>query len=170
MSEHKDAFNISAEYVNERVVLRSEEVVWGVVNGWISARDAIRVCAYAWNVHGTVDPVVERIGSLLGDEEETVSEIVEAVEVSGEWVSFESRVWLFLAVANLRDRWDSIAEPNRRLESIFADFEYPAEMEPFIGFMPYEGPGGPPAGLVMARLGEYVEEKTALYRNRLPGE
>lgn len=163
---YKDAFEIPADFVNERVVLEPEELVWGFRNGWVSAEGAVRVCVHAWNVTGAVDPITESIALLLSGEEEHVTEIVDPVRVSVEWVSYEAQVWLFLAVAYVHANWDALDDPHERLASIFADFEYTDEMSPSIRFMPYTESGEPPAGYVESRLAEYVAKKSELYGNR----
>lgn len=166
MTEGKDAFRIPASFINERVVLDGKEVVWGFKNDWLSAHGAVLVCVHAWSTSGAVDPLVERIGSLLSDEEWLVPEIVDPVQVSVEWTSFEARVWLFLAVSFVYEKWEYLDDPHEWLESIFADFEYPAVMNPFIRYMPYGGPGEPPPDYVDSQLAEFVEKESERYRNR----
>lgn len=166
MKEGKNPFRIPADFINERVVLDGMELAWGFKNGWLSARDAVLVCVHAWSVVGEVDPLVERVGSLLSDEEGLVAEIVEPVHVSIGWASLEAEAWLFLATAHVYENWDSFDDPHRRLESIYADFEYPDVMKPFIRYMPYDGPGDPPSGYIESRLAEFLEVKAEAYRNR----
>ncbi len=47
-----------------------------------------------------------------------------------------SRVWLFLVLARLYELRSSSEDPMAEIESVYADFDYPDEIEGFVPFLP----------------------------------
>lgn len=73
------------------------------------------------------EPVVELVSRLASAEAHPTEE-----EISAKW--------LYLALAWLYNNRDSVADPLSIVEEIYADFDYPREIAPFIRYMPMVGP------------------------------
>ena len=64
--------------------------------------------------------------------------------------------WLFLTLAWLYEQREHVADPLGVVELIYADFDYPSEIEPFVRYMPGEGPDPGPEANEQQLLGAWA--------------
>ena len=102
---------------------------------------------------------------LLSDEYDRVDELVDELEGSCPDVPDPARVWLFLALAWLREQRDQYRDPFTVIEMLFADFGYPAEIENLVRFMPAPT-GAVGQGYLERQWDEYLTSAEVEYRNR----
>lgn len=151
MSEDLVKFVLPAEFILARVVPTPGEMVYGYQCGWLDDEGAVSVAEAELAAGLSLPQSVEELSLLLRDDRFRVAELVQHAgeELSdGEDASEDaSRVWLYLALDWLYEHRADFAEPLEVVEMLYADFDYPAEIEGFIRFMP------PPPGASVGREG-----------------
>src|SRR5262245_29014704 len=83
------------------------------------------------------------------------------------------RKWLYLVLAWFFEHRDEIADPLGRVELVYADFGYPAEIESFVGYMPSDAPNlGPEQNKarLFAKWNVHLEECRAAFALKAKGE
>ncbi|MCJ0906509.1 DUF2247 family protein [Rhodococcus sp. ARC_M6] len=166
MSETLVKFHIPADFVIEYAKLYSDELKWGYFNGWIDRRDAIAIMLHALVNGVRLSEDEERLALLLSVEAASVDDILEKIEFSSGEIE-SRRVWLYLALAWAFAHKDDFLDPFEVVECIYADFQYPSEIDNIIRYMPPrvgEAPGGIP-GIEQA-WESYVREMKEFYLNR----
>lgn len=166
MSEPLVKFHIPADFVIEYARLKSDELKWGYFNGWIDRRDVIAIMLHALVSGVRLSESEERLALLLSVEADSVDDILGKIEFSNGEIE-SRRVWLYLALAWVFVHNDDFLDPFEVVECIYADFEYPSEIDDLIRYMPPrlgEDPGGIP-GIEQA-WARYISEMKEIYLNR----
>lgn len=126
----------------------------GFLNEWITARDVVHRALGDIVYETPPIEAVESLSLLLSDELDRVPELIEEI------VPDDKSVWVYLAVAWIIEHPANFGdEPFKAIELLYSDFGYPAEMEPFIPFMP--APAGATPGMtgLEERVGEYLTQR-----------
>lgn len=150
MSEDLVKFVLPAEFILARTTPTPHELVYGFQRGWLDDEGAVRVAEAALSMGMTLPDAVEELALLLRDERYRIAELMDAaaqeLSVSDEPSTREdpSRLWLYLALDWLYEHRADFVEPLEVIEQLYADFDYPAEIEGLVRFMP--PPAGEPAG------------------------
>lgn len=172
MSEDLVKFVLPPEFILARATPSPLELVYGFEHGWLDAEGAVRV-AEAVLSRGTALPeAVEELALLLRDERYRVAELVGAAaeELSSRKVPVASedpsRIWLYFALAWLYEHRVDFVEPLEVVEQLYADFEYPSEIQGLVRFMP--PPPGEPAGTagIALRWSSYLARLAAEFSAR----
>ncbi|AHH15706.1 hypothetical protein NONO_c08990 [Nocardia nova SH22a] len=153
MSDKLVQFHLPASFIGSRARLTPGELQYGYRNDWLSAEDVVRIATEYVVPETDSLKAVEALSLLLSDELDRVPELVEQLTADVE------SVWTYLAVAWVYEHpADFDDNPIQAVEMLYADFGCPAEMEPFVPFMP-PPPGGKPGpeGLD-ERLRSYLTE------------
>ena len=159
-------YKIPAAFVVASAVPTAAEIATGFFQGWIDEQSAVEV-ALAKVERGTVlNEAEERLAFLLSDEFDQVQDILSdlAREVSDEREN--DRYWLCMALAWLRRNQAHCPDPLGVIELLYADFDYPPEIEGLVRYMPQPPGAEPGTSGIEHRWGVYVERALATYSLR----
>lgn len=153
MSDKLIQFEIPASFIEARARLTPRELHYGFQNDWISDKGVVQLAM--GNVVNETEPMeaVESLSLLLSDELYKVRDLIDGLVVD------ETGVWVYLTVAWVFENPSSFDDsPFKTIELLYADFDYPATMEPFIPFMPPPEGSTPGVAGLEQRLREYLTE------------
>jgi hypothetical protein len=164
---HVNRNPLPGDFVTARVMLTPAELATGYEMGLLDDRGAVKV-AESLLAGGAIPSWVEDLAILLSSEYDRVPELLSERASSESPIEDPSRVWLFLVLAHLHAHRDEVADPLGEIESIYADFEYPAEIDGLVRYLPApaDGEAGPAA--VEARWQAYIDQRTSHYAGREP--
>ena len=161
MSDQLLEFKIPAPFIQRMARLTPRELRYGYVHGWIDAEAVVQLCM------GNIVPddeqmaVVEALALLLSDELDKVPDLIEQV------VTDDRSVWVYLALAFIHEHPSEFGDnPLQAVEMLYADFEYPSEMEPFVPFMPPPEGATPGAEGLEQRWQEYLHRQREKFLGR----
>jgi len=121
----------------EGIPLEAEDLRYGLEHGFVSA-NAVVDLAVEQVRRGAGDEVLHDLASLLRDEVQRVPEVLgslddpERIHDPRESV----RKWLYLQLMGAYRERDRLSDPLAVVEQIYADFDYPSSMAPFVRYMP----------------------------------
>lgn len=172
MNEDLIKFVIPAEFVLGRVAPTPHELVYGYQRGWLDDEGAVRVAEAVLSAGRDLPEAVEELALLLRDDRYRVSELIrtatEELSASGTALPSEnpSRLWLYLALDWVYEHRADFVEPLEVIEMLYADFDYPTEIEGLVRFMPR--PPGEPAGAsgIEQRWRNYLSRMAEAYSAR----
>lgn len=148
------------------IVLTADDAALGFRRGWLRAPEAVRWAQDA-PARGEGDASVIALAGFgaaeLGDVGERLGELVPDASAGS------SEVWLYLALRAVYESRRQIDDPLGVVEQVYADFEYPETIAPFVRYMP--APPGAPFGeaALLDRWKDWLDqERTA--RRRGAGE
>lgn len=128
---------IPYSFVRERLKLSWRDALWGYEHqmiGWSAVVDLATdgLCA------DSNDPLEIELAGLTKVETFQVDDLLrELANASpGENSAIAQRKWLYLSLAWLFENKSNIPDPLGDVESIYADFDYPPEVESFVRYMP----------------------------------
>jgi len=160
------AFKIAPRFVTERARLSPAEVLHGYRAGWIDDRAVVEIALDALKTGRPLSAEEEELALLLPGDETRVPEILDRIEAKHQPDAEAAAVWRFLALACLWEKRDSFPDPLEVVEMLFADFDYPSEMEPFVRLMPAPPGAEPGSHGIENRWQSYLSERAAFYRSR----
>ena len=162
-------FELTAPFLlAEGVPLGAEDLRAGFDRGYIKAREVIDI-ATDEVAAGSSDPVLLELAVLLADETARVAEVLtmlddpERIHDPRE----SARKWLYLELKAAYLNRGRLTDPLGVVEQIYADFDYPPVVEPFVRYMPLR-PGdeaGEPA--LLKRWLHYLTEESRSLAGRL---
>jgi hypothetical protein len=159
-------FNIPADFILARLIPTSAELAYGVHNGWLSRDDLVTIALAKLERGVDSTGPEEQLLVLSPNDHYTFEELLDVMATSYEPVERRARVWLFLALSWLLENLDDFDDPLGVIELLYADFEYPEEIQGLVRFMP--PPPGQPTGLTALdnNWHHYVERVGKEYRER----
>jgi hypothetical protein len=166
VNDHLVKFAIPPEFVTARVFLTPGELVYGYRHGWLGDRAVVEVALTAFEAGRDLSSAEEELALLLSDSLGRVPELLEDLARSSAGEPDPGGVWLFLALAWLHEHRSEHLEPLEVIEELYADFDYPEEIEGLVRFMP--PPHGAATGhrAIEQRWEDFVSRKSAQYRGR----
>ncbi|WP_077488493.1 DUF2247 family protein [Sinomonas mesophila] len=149
MTEDLVKFRLTAAFVLARLRLLPSELAYGYTHGWFTT--------------GRDPRSFEPPAILLSNDYDRVPDLISEID---ETTENADRVWLFLALDWLYEHRDEYSEPLEIVEMIYSDFDYPAEIEGFVRFMP--PPPGAATGntAIERRWREYLRQRSEEYASR----
>lgn len=128
---------IPYSFARERLGLSWRDALWGYEHqliGWSAIVDLAieRISA------GSEDPLEIELACLTKTETYQVGDLLRKLANTlpeGEGV-FAQRKWLYLLLAWLFENKERVPDPLGGVETIYADFDYPPEIEGFVRYMP----------------------------------
>lgn len=128
---------IPAEFIRRHVSLSWYEAHWGYqrqLTGW----SAIVDLATDRLLSGSNDPAVIELAGLTKTEAHRVGDLLrDLAEASKDKdLGLAKRKWLYLVLTWLYENQERIDDPLGEVEIVYADFDYPAEIEGFVRYMP----------------------------------
>lgn len=126
-------------FVLERTALTWHEAVWGYTRGWIDWRTLSEVA-----VRRLVESADNRPEEIELAAMTNAGQSVDAGDLAQRLADAEpapnhdrvARKWLYLVLAWVYDNRAHLSDPLGMVEEIYADFEYPEVVSPFVRFMP----------------------------------
>ena len=160
-------FRVPAEFVLERGHPTSAELAHGHQQGWLSARDTIRIVDDKAR-RGCVLTSNEKEMVLLwpGEDDDQLPGLVEGMAVSGETRESRQRYWSYISLGWLWRNRESVEDPFLVLENIFSFLDYPDEMRGFVRFLPVSDGDEPGEEAMKVRWSRYLSALDAVYRDR----
>ncbi|MFD9691824.1 DUF2247 family protein [Kitasatospora sp. NPDC059088] len=157
-------FKIPADFIEPRVHLSLAELAHGYREGWIGADGVIDLCVQRLSI-GSVSQAEEELALLLSDEADQVEGILEGVDADRTsddmW-----KVWRYLALAWAYENRESLGDALGLVEMLYADFNYPSEMDGFIRYMPAQPGQRTGIDALISRWEEFVRSESEFYRSR----
>jgi hypothetical protein len=161
-------FQLDPQFVlAEGIPLGAEDLGYGFDRGFVKPQGLVDLAADEV-ARGNTDPVLVELAVLLRDETYRVPEVLTALD-DPERIHDpreSARKWLYLqlkAAFQLRDR---LSDPFGLVELLYADFDYPPDVAPFVRYMPL-GPGEKAGERAMfRRWAEYLERERAVLARR----
>jgi hypothetical protein len=174
MSEDLIKFVLPADFILARTTPTPNELVYGYQAGWLDDEGAVRVAEAALPMGMGLPHAIEELALLLRDDQYRVAGLVSAaaeeLAASDESSTGDvpSRLWLYLALDWLHENRADFVEPLEVIEMLYADFDYPAEIEGLVRFMP--PPPGEPAGRsgIEQRWRSYLSRMAEVHSTRNP--
>ena len=124
-------------FIHERVLLSWQDALWGYDRQLIGWSDIVAIAENCLLL-GSDNPMEVELAGLGKSEAQLVGELLRVLasnEPDDAVISSETK-WLFLMLAWLFENRDSVSDPLGEVEIIYADFDYPAEIESFVNYMP----------------------------------
>lgn len=164
-------FEVSAAFVvAEEVAMTAEDLGYGFERGFLKLAGVIAVAAHEMGC-GAGDDVLTALGSLLRDEVGRVPDVLELLD-DPERVHDpreSARKWLYLQLKAAYHERERLSDPLGVVEEIYADFDYPPAVAPFVRYMPLRPGDEPGVGPLMARWADYLAREGAALRGRSAG-
>ena len=134
---HHDVEVIPVDFIRPRLKLTWKEIHWGYENrllGWSAPIDF----ACDKLIAGSDNSLEVELSGLQKSESHQVGDLIRKLAEAEAPQSEDTikRKWLFLRLSLLFDKRDEISNPLRIVETIYADFNYPPEIQQFVAFMP----------------------------------
>lgn len=154
------------DFITSRVRLVPGEIAVGYRSGYLDDQTVVRLAEGDLAAGVSEIPAVEELALLLSDDFDRVPALVSQVESTAEAGPDPRRVWLYLVLAWLHEHRDLSADPMSEIEAVYAEFDYPHEMEGFVPFLP--APPGQASGpqAVEERWRAYLEQRADEYAQR----
>jgi hypothetical protein len=159
-------FEVPAAFVlAEELAMTAEDLGYGFERGFLKPVDVIALAAHQVGC-GTDDDVLVALGSLLRDEDVRVPEVLELLD-DPERVHDpreSARKWLYLQLKAAYGERERLKDPLGVVEEIYADFDYPSAVAPFVRYMPLRPGDEAGVGPLMARWADYLAREGVALR------
>ena len=155
-------FNIPASFVVARAMPTGAELAYGFREGWLTRADVVAVALAKYEADLPLSPAEEELALLLSDDLDRFDDLIVDLEIVDEPSEQRARLWLFLTIAWLFDHRQDFRDPLEVIEMLYADFDYPDEIQGLVRFMPTAP--GEDASL------EALEQRWRVFVDRLSAE
>lgn len=123
-------------YLTEDLIgLSWNDIKFGYDNQYIGWYDVVNFAKTNLNNFPEND-FVEELACLTKDDAFKVGDILEKLSVNPNYENYDKGKWLFIILKKLYESKDSFDDPLEEIEKIYADFDYPEEIESFVRYMP----------------------------------
>jgi hypothetical protein len=163
MSDYLIQVSLPNTFFKKQFPVSGEELAFGFEKGWVSGTDVVDVLAWWWKQGQLLSPADEEIASLSPNNLWQLPELLEKcqrqnVEKNNPRIG---HLWMYLIVAWLFENISTFPDPLGEIEKVYADFEYPDEIQSLVRYMPAQE--GQPVGekAIISRWGEYVRRVKA---------
>lgn len=127
---------IPLQFVQSRSSLSWGDCLWAYARKYLSWKDLVQV-ALERVENGSRNELEVELAGVSKDNVWKVSELTQALaEQGGNSEEASKQKWLFLCLAWAYENRESIPDPLGAVEAIYADFDYPSVIEPFVRFLP----------------------------------
>ncbi len=159
------SFRIPAEFVAAQALPTPSELAAGFGGGWLDEQGVVGVALAEMVAGVSLDEVMERLALLLSDELNLVPDLVSELLSDG-GTPTDGRFWLFEALAWVFEHRADFEDPLGVVEMLYADFDYPTEIEGLVRYMP--APPGEPTGVeaIERRWADFLDRARRDYAER----
>lgn len=148
---------IPFDFVKQRAELSWRDVAYALDRQLTSPRLAIELAQQRVSTHGTPAPDEYRLAE--SQPADPIRTIVESLAETAEPDHGSAAAkWLYLLLAWVFVNRTAFDDPLGMVEQIYADFDYPEEVAPFVRYMPMVGPDLGSTDRNEARLYQYWEQ------------
>lgn len=128
---------IPYSFIRGRIFLSWRDVLWGYerqLTGW---PDIVSI-AEDRLLLGSDNPMEIELAFLGKSETQQVGDLLRVLAKNepNDAGSASDKKWLFLMLVWLFENRDAVSDPLHEIEGIYADFDYPPEIEGFVSYMP----------------------------------
>lgn len=140
-SEYSDLLPLTAEFVLENVRMSWPEMLWGHEVGLVGWRTLKEFATAALETRPD-DEELSGLANLAKEYANTAEEIARSLAARhpAEDATVIQKKWLYLLLKRLYEERSSVEDPFGLVEQIYADFDYPQELERFVRWMPSKEP------------------------------
>jgi hypothetical protein len=131
---------LEISFILDRVNIQWQEVVWGYKHGYLNWSEIVRLAEIKLQ-QGREKPLEIELASLGKEEVWRVRELVDKLSRNEMDTISTDRIkkkWLYLVLAWVYENRKEISDPLGKVEEVYADFDYPEEIEQFVRYMPIE--------------------------------
>lgn len=154
-------FRIPAVYVVAKARPTTSEIVKGYLDGWINASDVVQLA----EKFGEGSPLGEELSLLLSYQYDDVPDLIrESAHPEAHPGKKARKIWLYLALCWVKEHEPDFDDPLRTVEMLFADFDYPDDVAPFVDFMPTPPGEEPGVSGLYSRWQAYLDRQEAYYK------
>lgn len=113
------------------------ETLWGYQRQLIGRTDVISIAEDRLRL-GSNDSMELELAGLVQSEHQQAIELLRVLSSHepNRLDRLPDKTWLFLVLAWLFENREAVSDPLDEVESIYADFDYPPEIEGFVRYMP----------------------------------
>jgi len=113
------------------------EFLWGLEKGILTWKDAIELATRRGQGKQLSLPQETKLSSLQKVDAGLVNDLVrQLAEAEGQDPKSVKEKWLYLLLAWIYEQRAATDDPLGEVERIYADFDYPSELESFVRYMP----------------------------------
>jgi hypothetical protein len=125
--------------IAEGIPLEAEDLRYGLERSFIKEWTVIDLAVDAVR-RGASDPVLLELAVLLRDEVERVTDVLAALDDPERIHDPRESVrkWLYLQLKAAYSQRMRLSDPLGVVEQIYADFDYPPAVAPFVRYMPFQ--------------------------------
>jgi hypothetical protein len=158
------ALRIPYDFLRHHVALSWRDLKFGLNRQLIAPKVAIAVAAERLEGESPSADEVELATRMPSD---SVGELVERLADTEGPASQDSKdKWLYVVLEWVFENRQSLSDPLGIVEQLYADFDYPGEIEPFVRYMPMAGPDLGNREQNEARLYDYWNSYLDIARKR----
>lgn len=166
MTERSFVVELTAPFVLGRGFPTAAELAFGFSEGFLSRSGVVDVALAKLEAGVELSSAEERVALLLSDELDLVDDLVDDLGVGSEPWERRARFWLLLVLSWVLENRDEFDDPLGLVELLYADFDYPEEIEGLVRFMPLQ-PGQEAGVAALERRWEaFVDRVSGEYRER----
>lgn len=154
------AGRMTATFVTDHAYLTPYELAYGYRAGYLDEAAVVETAGRMNDPTAPGDAVIDSLALLLSDEHDRVEALLAEIEARPAATQSDStRVWLYLVLLLAHEHRRESADPTANIERIYADFDYPEEIEGFVPFLP--APKGESSGpdAIESRWTAYLEAR-----------
>lgn len=124
-------------FIRKMMPLSWEEASWGYHRGYLGWLDIVGLASHRLELGEGDATVIELAGLSKSDAHQTEDLLSQLVlePVDGDEKTIKAK-WLYLSLAWLFKNRMAFPDPLEMIETIYADFDYPGEVAPFVRYMP----------------------------------
>jgi hypothetical protein len=159
-------FRIPADFVLARAIPTCAELAYGFRHGWLRPEDVVAIELAKLKQGLAMNSKEEELALLLPGDFEAVGDLIRKLENIPNNQENPAALWIYLCLAWLFENRSSLSDPLGIVEVLYADFDYPEQMEEFIRYMPLRE--GQEAGVaaIYDRWEAYVARQAEYYKHR----
>lgn len=164
---HDTRTPMTADFVAEHVDPTPAELARGFRLGFLDEAAVVQLAERSLADGRAPDPTLDALSVLLSDELDRVEPLISAIEEHHRVDDTRaSRIWLYLVLLLTFERRNVSRDPMADVEQIYADFDYPEEIEGFVPFLPAPDGQTPGREGIEARWSAYLRARDLEFRHR----
>lgn len=157
MSNYLIQVRFPAAFLKLEFPLSGVELAFAFQREWISGQGLVEVLAWWWGMGMLLNSTEQEIAGLFPNELWRLPKLLDkskSLDVEKDEQKIK-HLWLYLILAWLFENRHKISDPLGEIEKLYADFNYPEEIQGLVRYMPAEdGPVGEEG--IISRWREYV--------------
>lgn len=163
-------YQIPARFVLARLLPTPAELVYGYQHGWLADSDVVTIAVAVLESGRTLSQPEVGLALLLSEDIGQVATLVGDLETTAGVEATAAAAWLFLALSWLYEHRTDVSDPFEVIEILYADFDYPADMQGLVRFMPPAPGEATGLAAIEERWRAYISRLAASYRRRTDGD